>query len=218
MMVGVGGGIPNLSEGIDIRLGDIVISKPEKTWGGVIQYDKGKAETGGIFVVKGQLNQPPQVLLKALARLRAEHDRRDSKVPIYLDEAIGRNPKMRKTGYIFPTEPDCLYCSQCNQDIEDPDGDCPGTHQGREQRRDNNPVIHYGTIASGNRLVKDATERDRLRDEFDARCVEMEAAGLMNEFPCLVIRGVCDYADQYKNDSWQAYASMTRQRAWMLLA
>ena len=42
LMVGIGGGIPNLSKGIDIRLGDIVASKPEKTWGGVVQYDKGK--------------------------------------------------------------------------------------------------------------------------------------------------------------------------------
>lgn len=37
----------------------------------------------------------------------------------------------------------------------------------------------------------------------------MEAAGLMNHFPCLVIRGICDYADSHKNDRWQRYASAT---------
>jgi nucleoside phosphorylase len=42
LMVGIGGGIPNLSKGFDIRLGDIVVGRPEKTWGGVVQYDKGK--------------------------------------------------------------------------------------------------------------------------------------------------------------------------------
>ena len=36
LMVGIGGGIPDLTKGIDIRLGDIVVSKPEKTWGGVV--------------------------------------------------------------------------------------------------------------------------------------------------------------------------------------
>jgi nucleoside phosphorylase len=36
----------------------------------------------------------------------------------------------------------------------------------------------------------------------------MEAAGLMNSFPCLVIRGICDYADMHKNDAWQRYAAM----------
>jgi hypothetical protein len=35
----------------------------------------------------------------------------------------------------------------------------------------------------------------------------MEAAGLMNSFPCLVIRGTCDYADSRKNKRWQAYAA-----------
>lgn len=40
-------------------------------------------------------------------------------------------------------------------------------------------------------------------------CFEMEAAGLMNDFPCLVIRGICDYADSHKNKTWQAYAAAT---------
>lgn len=38
-------------------------------------------------------------------------------------------------------------------------------------------------------------------------CFEMEAAGLMNDFPCLVIRGICDYADSGKNKDWQKYAA-----------
>ena len=29
----------------------------------------------------------------------------------------------------------------------------------------------------------------------------------MNDFPCIVIRGVCDYADSHKNDIWQKYAA-----------
>ena len=37
----------------------------------------------------------------------------------------------------------------------------------------------------------------------------MEAAGLMNSFSCLVIRGICDYADSHKNKRWQSYASGT---------
>lgn len=42
LMVGIGGGIPNLQKGLDIRLGDVVISQPDKTYGGVVQYDLGK--------------------------------------------------------------------------------------------------------------------------------------------------------------------------------
>ena len=37
----------------------------------------------------------------------------------------------------------------------------------------------------------------------------MEAAGLMDSFPCLVIRGICDYADTHKNKEWQPYAAAT---------
>lgn len=62
---------------------------------------------------------------------------------------------------------------------------------------------------SGNQVVRDVKFRDRLRDQYGALCVEMEAAALMNEFSCLAIRGVCDYADKHKNDSWYPYAAVT---------
>jgi len=73
---------------------------------------------------------------------------------------------------------------------------------------EDNPTIHYGAIASGNQLMKDASVRDRLAAEEDILCFEMEAAGLMNHFPCLVIRGICDYSDSHKNKEWQGYAAM----------
>jgi nucleoside phosphorylase len=74
---------------------------------------------------------------------------------------------------------------------------------------EDNPAIHYGLIASANQVMKDALIRDRLITEKDVLCFEMEAAGLMNHFPCLVIRGICDYADSHKNQEWQGYAAMT---------
>ncbi|GIJ92692.1 hypothetical protein Asppvi_001970 [Aspergillus pseudoviridinutans] len=36
----------------------------------------------------------------------------------------------------------------------------------------------------------------------------MEAAGLMLDFPCIVIRGICDYSDSHKNKQWQGYAAL----------
>ncbi|KAL4923319.1 uncharacterized protein BDV17DRAFT_296492 [Aspergillus undulatus] len=36
----------------------------------------------------------------------------------------------------------------------------------------------------------------------------MEAAGLMDTFPCLVIRGVCDYSGSHKNKDWQPYSAL----------
>jgi hypothetical protein len=58
--------------------------------------------------------------------------------------------------------------------------------------------------------MKDAAERDRVSAELSGvLCFEMEAAGLMNSFPCLVIRGISDYADTHKNYQWQAHGAGT---------
>jgi nucleoside phosphorylase len=71
--------------------------------------------------------------------------------------------------------------------------------------------VHYGTIASGNSVVKDAKMRDLYASdpELNILCFEMEAAGLMKNTPCLVIRGICDYCDSHKNNAWHNYAALT---------
>ncbi|KAH7246073.1 phosphorylase family protein [Fusarium tricinctum] len=78
----------------------------------------------------------------------------------------------------------------------------------RETRDDTDSEIHYGAIASGNQVIKHGETRDRLSKELGSLCFEMEAAGLQN-FPCLVIRGISDYADSHKNNMWQGYAAAT---------
>jgi len=55
LMVGIGGGIPSATA--DIRLRDVVVSQPDKTFGGVVQYDAGKATASG-FERIGSLNAP----------------------------------------------------------------------------------------------------------------------------------------------------------------
>ena len=56
--------------------------------------------------------------------------------------------------------------------------------------------------------MESASERDRVSAQLGGvLCFDREAAGLMNSFPCLVIRGICDYADSHKNKKWQPYAA-----------
>jgi hypothetical protein len=51
-------------------------------------------------------------------------------------------------------------------------------------------------------------ERDRISEKLDGvLCFEMQAAGLMNTFPCLTICGTCNYLVSHKNGNWQAYAA-----------
>lgn len=70
-------------------------------------------------------------------------------------------------------------------------------------------MVHHGLIASGNQVIKDGLLREKLNGILGGEVLffETEAAGLMNNFPCLVIRGICDYCDSHKNDAWQDYAA-----------
>lgn len=69
--------------------------------------------------------------------------------------------------------------------------------------------MHYEIIAFADQLMKDAVTRDKISQQHDVMCFEMEAAGLSNDFSCVVIRGICDYSDSHKNDEWQGYAIAT---------
>lgn len=71
------------------------------------------------------------------------------------------------------------------------------------------PNVHYGTILSGNTVIKSQTRRDELRDMYGGIAVEMEAAGIMTRLPVAVIRGISDFADSSKNTTWQPYAAVT---------
>ena len=201
LMVGIGGGVPSSSS--DVRLGDVVISQPFMEHGGVVQYDFGKTGPNG-FTRTGFLNTPPTVLLHAVSKLAANHYRGRSKLSTYLS-TITRLPRFAyentgsdilfKSIYNHAGGPTCARCDKGN------------TVQ-RGSRDSQEIVIHYGTIASGNQVVKDGVTRDRLSGELGGiLCFEMEAAGLMNSFPCLIVRGICDYADSHKNKAWQEHAA-----------
>jgi nucleoside phosphorylase len=71
------------------------------------------------------------------------------------------------------------------------------------------PYLHYGLVASGNQVIKHGLTRAKVGEELGVLCFEMEAAGLMNHFKCLVIRGICDYCDSHKNKIWELYEAAT---------
>ncbi|KAJ5721416.1 uncharacterized protein N7483_009350 [Penicillium malachiteum] len=161
LMVGIGGGVPSGSA--DIRLGDVVVSKPTTNLGGVIQYDYGKTVAGGRFERTGVLNKPPPVLLTAVSRLQAEHRLKPSKIPSLLLEAVAKNPEMRKKFTYRGENQDILFGSE----YDHPDlgnSTCDNCDAGRRvtqvARPSHNPVIHYGLIASGNQVVKHGRSRD----------------------------------------------------------
>ncbi|KAJ5716476.1 ankyrin repeat protein [Penicillium malachiteum] len=211
LLVGIGSGIARPDQGRDIRLGDIAVSQPQGTSGGVIQYDLGKVNSDNEWEQKGFLGMPPLVLLNALANLQAEHEAGEIRLPEILDSMRKLNKGVN--GYSHQGfENDRLFKSSYSHDGAYSCRDCDVEEQIERIPRDTTePEVHYGVIASGGTLVKDAMTRDTLVERVGEECIcfEMKAAGLMNAFPCLVIRGICDYANSHTNDQWQRYASAT---------
>jgi len=213
LMVGIGGGIPYPSTGEDIRLGDVVVSKPSGAIPGVIQYDSGKFRQDGGFQITGALPPPPEQLLKVVNHLRANHEREGNCITKHVEEMLRKNPRFTENGtdYSRPRkERDRLYHAEyMHVGVGNTCADCDDKHLvlRSDRRRKDQPIIHYGNIASGSGVFRDALKRDQLGKDHGALCVEMEAAGMMAETQCLVVRGICDYSDSHKNKEWQRYAA-----------
>ncbi|EHA26559.1 hypothetical protein ASPNIDRAFT_172242 [Aspergillus niger ATCC 1015] len=120
---------------------------------------------------------------------------------------------MKYPGYERPRSDDVLYedsfthvekaldCTICEQsDLK--------KHVIRVPRLSFQPVVHRGLILSGNGIINNARDREKLQHGHDnAICFETVAAGVTDEIPCLVVRGICDYADTHKQESWQRFAA-----------
>ncbi|KAF3185787.1 hypothetical protein TWF788_003836 [Orbilia oligospora] len=216
LLVGIGGGVPVKTDNGRIRLGDVIVSKPTGEHSGAVQYDHGKAETGR-FRRTGILAPPPRVLLNAAFALEARRSmmRED---PVWenirrIDTSIRTLRKYKYPGskqdHLY--KPSCIHpdpklsCSECGCDpaqrIQDSSFDSD------EDERESRVVVHMGTIASGELVIKNGGIRDQLAEEYGVLCFEMEAAGALTDFPCIVIRGISDYSDSHKNDVWHGYAA-----------
>lgn len=207
LLVGTGGGIPSGKH--DIRLGDVVISTPSGDKGGVVGYDLGKSTITG-FRRKGYLCPPPVEWLTILPQMQSDHRIHGSNVPQFISEMLDRYPHMPE--YSRPSDStDVLFNSKNHhKSRKSTCKDCDKEQIVERPMRKNPkvPQFHYGLIASGDQVIKNASEREKVSESLDeVLCFEMEAAGLMNDFKCIVIRGISNYADSHKNDIWQPYAA-----------
>jgi nucleoside phosphorylase len=208
VMVGIGGGVPSLEN--DIRLGDVVVSRQKNETGDVIQYDYGKHMPDGFQRSGILLNPPPRGLRGAVAQMKARRPLPgQSSISHHL--SISTNPKLPPE-FTYPTdERDELFDAKYRHIGGKTCADCDRANLVRRDARPDprTPVVHYGIIASGNQVMKDALLRDKLAAKYNILCFEMEAAGLKIALPCLAIRGISDYSDSHKNQQWQKYAATT---------
>ena len=219
LLVGIGGGVPTRTRAGPIKLGDVVVSEPTGQHSGAIQYDRGKAEAGE-FHRTGSLAPPPNVLLHAARRLAVIHaGAKVDPLQAHLQRIDTSRRGLRQ--YRYPgLDKDHLYqsdylhrdktlsCQACGCDSEK--RLVPFPEDGNVQEKDHGAhwiTIHRGTIASGESEIRDGKQRDELAKAHGVLCFEMETAGALNDFPCLVIRGISDYADSHQDDEWQSYAA-----------
>jgi nucleoside phosphorylase len=212
LMVGIGGGVAGSGKN-DIRLGDVVVSKPGPKHSGVIQYDYGKAIQGGAFEPTGTTNKPPSMLLSHLSQLEARKmtpEDGENDVLDIVQQVLENNSQMREKFGAPETGTDLLFHPSYRHTEGDSCDKCDKEWLvKRPPRRSKAPHIHYGLIASGDQVMKDSQTRDRLAEQHGILCFEMEAAGLMDELPTLVVRGICDYCDSHKQKQWQGCAALT---------
>jgi nucleoside phosphorylase len=149
--------------------------------------------------------------MTGVSKLRALHARKGSAIREHVNSMLESNPAMQQDFSYRNPEDDQLF--QADYDHMDNDKDCKSYDEEHLVQQNpqitNIPVIHYGLIGSANRVMRHGVTGEMLRQERGIICFEMEAAGLMDNFPCLVIRGICDYFDTHKNKKWQPYAAAT---------
>lgn len=219
LLVGIGGAVPVTSDEGPIRLGHVVVSLPVGAESGAVQYDHGKAEVGH-FKRTGSIPAPPPVLLNAAQKLsvdRASHEVDPLVSNLRRIKPIRGHRKLHwpGSGKDILFAPDYLHNGAPKIDCVE--AGCDQHHVVDRSERDDLDdagqleflVVHRGTVACGEMVIKDGTMRDNFATRGDGiLCFEMEAAGALNDFPCLVIRGISDYCDSHKNDVWHGFAAV----------
>lgn len=208
LIVGIRGGIPSATN--DIQLGDIVISYPTSVCGGVFQHDMGEIGKDRKLTHTGLCNSPPRLILVAVNKVRTNMLINDPLYPSYIKKAIQKNARTWQNFNRPNLQQDWLFQIQYEHPaISGSCDDCLVEWEVlRCEREDSELQPYYGIIVSGNAVIKHGRTREWLWEDTGALCFEIEAAGLMADFPCIIIRGICDYADSHKNKQWQGYAAL----------
>jgi nucleoside phosphorylase len=212
VLVGIGGGIPRAvtpkDSLADIHLGDVVVGWPGDGKPACVYHDYGRAKVGE-FEMVGTMQNPDWRLRSALSMLISDHKMGRTKFHDQLARLQGytefahpglEHDQLFKADYCHTggSGSNCTTCDP-NETIE---------RSLRTEEDKGKFIFHQGRIATGNAVIKDGEQRDRIGARcHGALCVEMEAAGIDVNRQCLVIRGISDYADSHKSDMWQLHAA-----------
>ncbi|KAF3933556.1 hypothetical protein ABW19_dt0202343 [Dactylella cylindrospora] len=228
LVVGICGAVPFSLDKAEIILGDIVISNK------VIKNGPGKQYPDG-FQQKYDTWEPNREIQGLLRKLEGQEEKKhfQQRTFDYLQILQDKRGEYDYPGVeydrLFPAKYNhqlyrqgsfgeciCFSCrggkSQLCREMQKRDCDTLGCietpiQRDRHTRKQIQPLVHIGKVASGDIVMKSGIHRDRLAKDEEVIGFEMEGAGVSDNIPCLVIKGVSDYADSHKNNMWQPYAA-----------
>lgn len=234
ILVGICGGVPRIA-GCDAFLGDVVVSKSIIQYDYGRQYPGHFLVKNAVEDSLSRANKDIRGLL-AVFETELMRERLRAKASEHLKQLQkGARDKRRRADYRYPgTTQDRLYapkyrhrhyisCDLCADGSDTfceaaskascADTACSATdlieresHSGDDDVR---PEIYIGRIGSGNTVMKSGEDRDRIAKRHEIIAFEMEGAGAWDEVPCIIVKGICDYADSHKNKAWQDFAAAT---------
>jgi nucleoside phosphorylase len=229
LLVGVCGGIPMKKNKDEILLGDVIISKAVK------QYDFGRQFSDKFrrkIDVGHSLGRPNARIASLLAKLETAVHRQKLQDRItqhlFQIDALAHYPG-EEEDRLFPAAyrhkhhhaAACKTCADCTApsdatcdtalELSCDDLGCDDVQLIRRTRQNQRhaPFVHIGVIASGDSVIKSGIHREEISKGAGVIGFEMEGAGVWDTIPCVIIKGVCDYADSHKNKVWQDYAAAT---------
>ncbi|VTT60621.1 unnamed protein product [Fusarium fujikuroi] len=212
LVVGVCGVVPFSPSKDEIVLGDVIISN------GVIQYDFGRqfperlVRKDTLLDVPGRPNLEIRGILTKLQGLR--HRRQlSAKIENFLD-ILRQDPELHAE-YPGVTEDKLFQATYRHADDQKSceQARCKGDLVSRSRLSKTdvppNPAVHFGLMASADTVMKSGEDRNSIASAEDVIAFEMEGVGVWDSFPCIIIKGACDYADSHKSKVWQRYAAAT---------
>lgn len=225
LLVGVCAGSARNEQDKPILLGDVIISTS------IVQSDFGRQGRDGIVrkdTIDDNFGRPSKeirALLQILQTRKAGKALRtntiDALTTLLQDEAEWEYPG-RECDVLFREDYDhkhyaargCKACCRTGACEEVGKVSCeiakcdPRKAMEREINRDDEyPLIHFGAFSSADQVIRSSKHRDAMNAADGVIGFEMEGAGVWDNFPTVIIKGVCDYADSHKNKKFQRYAA-----------
>lgn len=213
LVVGVCGGVPFDPDHREIILGDVLISE------GVVEFDFGRRDPEGFTRYDSllrSLGRPSAEIRSfvAMLKLYRKQEMLRHKITHYLGD-INRHSRLKVH---YPgAENDVLFeASNHHVDKEKTcaEAGCDGKPISRARLEGlggnvPQPEVHFGLIASGDTRMQAGERRDVIASKEYVLGFEMVSAGVWDSIPCVVIKGVSDYADSHKSEAWTTYAAAT---------